>query len=426
MKIFRIARLMVLALLVSLIPMSSFAGVFISVSFAPPILPVYEQPPCPEPGLMWTPGYWAYDEDGYYWVPGTWVPVPFEGALWTPPYWGWDGGLYMFHPGYWGMHVGYYGGVNYGFGYMGIGFVGGMWRGHDFVYNTAVMRVDERYVHTTYIDRTIVERNTIVNDRRVAFSGGRDGIHHDPAPEERFADRDRHMDPTSYQHAHESAAMSDKSLYVRNNGGHPGNPAVQRPLGNGGQGSPSFDRNKSGHDAWSAPGRAQQNAGGGNQGGSNQGGNGQGRGNYNPPSGGSGGGRGYNNAQPGNGNNQNRNFGNAPPNNPGSDSRGFNNPQNNPGNQPPHPAPEFRQIPQGQPQIRQMPQPQPRPEPQLQARPQPQMRPAPPPPSRPQPEFRQAPQLQSRPAPQAQQQARPAPQEHGQGQNKDDRKDHQH
>ncbi len=32
---------------------------------------------------------------------------------------------YVFHPGYWGQHVGYYGGVNYGFGYMGIGFVGG-------------------------------------------------------------------------------------------------------------------------------------------------------------------------------------------------------------------------------------------------------------------------------------------------------------
>jgi len=29
--------------------------VFISVGFAPPVLPVYEQPLCPEPGLMWTP-----------------------------------------------------------------------------------------------------------------------------------------------------------------------------------------------------------------------------------------------------------------------------------------------------------------------------------------------------------------------------------
>ena len=81
---------------------------------------------------MWTPGYWAYGDDGYYWVPGTWVPAPYVGALWTPGYWGWGGGLYVWHPGYWGPHVGYYGGVNYGFGYMGIGFVGGMWAGSAF------------------------------------------------------------------------------------------------------------------------------------------------------------------------------------------------------------------------------------------------------------------------------------------------------
>ncbi len=57
------------------------------------------------------------------------------------------------HPGYWGQHVGYYGGVNYGFGYMGIGFVGGMWAGGAFRYNTAVMRVNETVIHNTYVDR---------------------------------------------------------------------------------------------------------------------------------------------------------------------------------------------------------------------------------------------------------------------------------
>ena len=142
MKVVRFSRLMMLlALLVCLIPASSYAGVFISVGFAPPVLPVYVQPPCPEPGWMWTPGYWAYGPDGYYWVPGTWVPAPYVGALWTPGYWGWGTGLYVWHPGYWGPHVGYYGGVNYGFGYMGIGFVGGMWVGGVFRYNTAVMHV---------------------------------------------------------------------------------------------------------------------------------------------------------------------------------------------------------------------------------------------------------------------------------------------
>jgi hypothetical protein len=230
MKAIRSLRILFLALAATLIPAASFGGVYISVNFAPPTLPYYEQPPCPEDGWIWTPGYWDYDEDGYYWVPGTWVPAPYEGALWTPPYWGWDNNLYVFHPGYWGLHVGYYGGVNYGYGYMGVGFVGGMWRGHDFIYNTAVMRVDERRIRNVYVDRDVVRRYTIDNDRRVSFSGGRDGIHHDPRPEERYADRDRHVEESQYQRSHENAARSDKSFYARNNGGRPSNVVVQRPM----------------------------------------------------------------------------------------------------------------------------------------------------------------------------------------------------
>lgn len=230
MRIFRSMRLMFLALLVSLIPASSYAGVFISVGFAPPALPVYVQPPCPEPGLMWTPGYWAYGPDGYYWVPGAWVPAPYEGALWTPGYWGFANSVYVWHPGYWGRHVGYYGGVNYGFGYMGVGFVGGAWRGHAFAYNTAVVHVNTTIIHNTYIDRTVVERNTIVNDRRVAFSGGPGGIRHEPLPEERIAERDQHMERTSFQTQHADAAMHDRGAYFRNNDGRPMNVAAPRPL----------------------------------------------------------------------------------------------------------------------------------------------------------------------------------------------------
>src|SRR5580658_8333797 len=39
----------------------------------PPPLPVCEQPLCPAEGDLWTPGYWAYAQEGYFWVPGTWV-----------------------------------------------------------------------------------------------------------------------------------------------------------------------------------------------------------------------------------------------------------------------------------------------------------------------------------------------------------------
>ena len=242
MKLLRSSRLILMALLLSLIPAASYAGVFISVGIAPPPLPVYEQPPCPESGWLWTPGYWAYGEDGYYWVPGAWVPAPYEGALWTPGYWGWSDGFYLFHPGYWGPHVGYYGGVNYGFGYMGVGFVGGRWHDHDFLYNTAVVHVNERVIHTTYVDRTIVERNTIVNDRHVAFSGGPGGIRHDPRPEERLAERDRHMERTSFQTEHVNEAMHDRGSYFKSNGGRPQNLAVARPMGYDNHSSPGEQR----------------------------------------------------------------------------------------------------------------------------------------------------------------------------------------
>ena len=231
MRALRSMRWFLLALVLCIVPASSYAGVFISVGFAPPALPVYEQPPCPEAGLMWTPGYWAYGPDGYYWVPGSWVPAPYEGALWTPGYWGWSGGMYVFHDGYWGRHVGYYGGVNYGFGYMGIGFAGGEWRGHEFAYNTEVVRVNEILVHTTYRARDIVNRYTVAGGGRVAFSGGPGGIRHDPAPEERMAEREQHVARTSFQNQHESAARADRSFYAKNNGGHPATMAVERPLG---------------------------------------------------------------------------------------------------------------------------------------------------------------------------------------------------
>src|SRR5882757_7818211 len=106
---------------------TSFAQLSINIRIGPPILPVYAQPICPGDGYIWTPGYWAYGPEGYYWIPGTWVVAPTPGLLWTPGYWGWGEGVYVWHAGYWGPHVGFYGGVNYGFGYFGTGYGGGYW-----------------------------------------------------------------------------------------------------------------------------------------------------------------------------------------------------------------------------------------------------------------------------------------------------------
>jgi hypothetical protein len=174
---------------------------------------------------MWTPGYWAYGPDGYYWVPGTWVEAPAVGLLWTPGYWGWGNGVYLWHGGYWGPHVGFYGGINYGFGYGGVGFYGGAWRNGVFAYNTAVMHVDPRYVHNTYVDRTVI-RNTNVS--RVSFNGGRGGIMAQPTAQERLAERDNHIGATSMQTQHEHAASTNRAFLASENHGRPAIAATSR------------------------------------------------------------------------------------------------------------------------------------------------------------------------------------------------------
>jgi hypothetical protein len=201
------------------------AGVFISVNFAPPVLPVYVQPPLPAPGYIWTPGYWAYGDAGYYWVPGVWVQPPRVGVLWTPGYWGFVGAAYVFHPGYWGPHIGFYGGVNYGFGYGGIGFCGGEWRGGVFAYNRAVANFGGVHVTNVYEDRTIVEHNTIVNVNHVSYNGG-GGVSVRPSPMEMQAEHEQHVQPTSNQMQHQNFASQDRSQLASVNHGAPATTAA--------------------------------------------------------------------------------------------------------------------------------------------------------------------------------------------------------
>jgi WXXGXW repeat (2 copies) len=226
-----IVGLVLFALLLMFVPARSSAqisvGVGIAVHIGPPALPVYEQPICPGAGYLWTPGYWAYGPDGYFWVPGTWVMAPEVGLLWTPGYWGWGAGGYFWHAGYWGPHVGFYGGINYGFGYGGVGFFGGRWNGGVFAYNTAVMHVDTTVIHTTYVDRTVINNVTVNN--HVSFNGGAGGITARPTAEELAAEHERHVAPTEMQTQHEHAASTNRALLASENHGRPAIAATARP-----------------------------------------------------------------------------------------------------------------------------------------------------------------------------------------------------
>jgi hypothetical protein len=208
-----------------LAPAASFAQLAISVHIGPPALPVYEQPLCPTAGYLWTPGYWGYGPLGYYWVPGVWVAPPRAGVLWTPGYWGFVGGLYGWHAGYWGPHVGFYGGLNYGFGYGGVGFVGGEWRGGAFAYNTAVVRVNTAVVTNVYVNRTVINNTTVVNH---ASFNGEGGVVAQARPEELAAAREQHFQPTANQVSHEQSMSRDRNQLQAFNHGTPSTPAMDR------------------------------------------------------------------------------------------------------------------------------------------------------------------------------------------------------
>src|ERR1700719_2097164 len=214
-------RALLAALSLAALPVVSDAGVFVgvSVNIAPPVLPVYVQPPCPASGYIWIPGYWAWaaEDEDYYWVPGTWALAPVVGFLWTPGYWGWGEDAYFWHGGYWGPHVGFYGGINYGFGYGGEGYQGGYWRGNQFYYNRAVTNINTTNITNVY-NRTVINN---VNVNRVSFNGGSGGVMARPNAAQLAAEHERHVGFTPLQRQHEQLARGNSMLRASVNGGRP-------------------------------------------------------------------------------------------------------------------------------------------------------------------------------------------------------------
>jgi hypothetical protein len=370
----------------------------------PPPLPEYEQPEAPEPNYLWTPGYWGWASAGYYWVPGVWCAPPYYGALWTPGYWGFYNSRYLFHRGFWGLHIGFYGGINYGYGYTGFGYHGGYWNGNNFYYNRAVNRINVGRITHVY------NRTVIVNNNRVAFNGGRGGLAVRPRPAEVTAMRGPRTPPMSNQIRNQRDAAQNRQQFYSQNKGRPAMVAAARPIGAdkgiqrpnpGAQVRPNQPGNRPGQPEV----RPEQPS--------------------NRP--------GQPNTRPGEPNNRPQ----VQPARPGQPGARPGQPENRPGqpqtrpgqpeNRPHQPGnrPEQPQTRPAQPQVRPQPQerptPQSRPE-QIQTRPvQPQPRPMPQQPrpqqmQRPAPEARPMPQArpqQARPAPRPQAQSRPAPRAEG-------------
>jgi WXXGXW repeat (2 copies) len=216
------------------VPVTARAQIIdVNITIAPPELPIYEQPPLPAMGYIWMPGYWAWGPDGYFWVPGTWVLPPQVGLLWTPGYWGWRDGIYAWNAGYWGPHIGFYGGVNYGFGYTGAGYAGGRWNGGVFVYNSTVNNFGGVHVTNVYRETVVVNSNVNV---RVSFNGGNGGTTAQPTPQEQAAAHEQHVPPTAMQTQHQQMASSNKDLLASQNHGQPAIAATTKPAEFSGKG----------------------------------------------------------------------------------------------------------------------------------------------------------------------------------------------
>lgn len=222
----RLIRTLLFGLALLSMSTASFAQIGVAITIGPPPLPVYEQPLCPGDGYIWTPGYWAWDPEfnDYYWVPGTWVLAPEIGFLWTPPYWGWVGGGFFFHEGYWGPHVGFYGGINYGFGYFGVGYGGGRWDHGHFFYNRFVNNININVIHNVY--NTTIRYNNLSH---VSYNGGNGGIMARPTRQDEAAARESHIPPVGAQTQHVQAARGNPQQRASVNMGRPGVAATPRP-----------------------------------------------------------------------------------------------------------------------------------------------------------------------------------------------------
>src|SRR4030081_3648280 len=218
-------RSLLFAFVVLAVSAASYAQIGISITFAPPELPVYEQPPVPGDGYIWTPGNWAYGDDDYYWEPGTRGMAPAPGLLWTPAYWGWGDNGYVFYDGYWGPHVGFYGGISYGYGYSGEGYEGGRWDNGHFFYNRSVNNVNVTVIHNVY--NTTVVNSTTVN--RVSYNGGTGGIRARPRPQEVAAAREVLIQALAVQTHHAQATRTNPKQGASVTSGEPGVAATLKP-----------------------------------------------------------------------------------------------------------------------------------------------------------------------------------------------------
>src|SRR5262249_22158417 len=132
---------------------------------------------------------------------------------------------FAFHEGYWGPRVGFYGGIDYGYGYTSSGYYGGRWDHDRFYYNRSVNNVNVTQVRNVY--NTTVVNN--VNVTRVSYNGGNGGVQERATVQEKQADREHHICAVAAQQQHSQEARHDQALRASDNHGRPPIAATDKP-----------------------------------------------------------------------------------------------------------------------------------------------------------------------------------------------------
>ena len=167
-------------------------------------------------------------------MPGAWTRPPEAGLLWTPGYWGYSGNRYRYYNGYWGLHIGYYGGIDYGFGYVGTGYQGGYWSGDRFNYNRAANNIntsDVRVYNRTVTNTVIINNITINNPTSRASYNGPGGVTRRPLPVETAAVREQLVPPMiDYNCSSAQSAAQNRQQFASVNKGRPTMVAEAKPV----------------------------------------------------------------------------------------------------------------------------------------------------------------------------------------------------
>jgi hypothetical protein len=151
--------------------------------------------------------------------------APWVGALWTPPWWGYQNNVYIWHAGYWAPHIGFYGGIDYGFGYPGRGYYGAYWNQGRVFYNRQVTNVNITVIRNYYA--ASVPR---VQVTRVSFNGGPGGVEVRPTRQELAVSRDPRLAPVPAQVDHARQAVANRAQFAEPGNQRPKDLAATLPL----------------------------------------------------------------------------------------------------------------------------------------------------------------------------------------------------